>query len=119
MESSFHPQPVDDLAPVFKALADPTRRRILDLLRRRPMTTGELAGHFELSRFAVMQHLGVLTEAGLVFVRRQGRQRWNHLNPMPIQQIRQRWIRPFEEETAARLLRLKAVAEKDPSRRSP
>lgn len=105
-------KPDDDLASAWKALANPVRREILDRLRQRPMTTGELAGQFELSRFAVMQHLGVLVEAGLVFVRRQGRERWNHLNPMPIHQIARRWIRPFEAESAERLLRLKQVAER-------
>lgn len=104
--------PDDDLASTWKALANPVRREILDRLRQRPMTTGELAGLFDLSRFAVMQHLGVLVEAGLVFVRRQGRERWNHLNPMPIHQIARRWIRPFEVDSAERLLRLKQVAER-------
>ena len=99
-------------APVWKALADPTRRRILDLLRARPMTTGALASRFEMSRIGVMKHLGVLARAGLVLVRRRGRERWNHLNPVPIQQIYRRWIRPFEALPADGLLRLKAVAER-------
>ncbi|HXI22005.1 MAG TPA: metalloregulator ArsR/SmtB family transcription factor [Gemmatimonadales bacterium] len=101
----------EDLAPVWKALADPTRRAILDLLRQAPRTTGDLADRFALSRFGVMKHLGILVEAGLVTVRREGRLRWNALNPMPIHQIYRRWIRPFETAAADRLMRLKLHAE--------
>jgi len=101
----------DDLA--WKALADPTRRRILDLLRERPRTTGELDEAFETTRFAVMKHLKVLVAAGLVVVERRGRERVNHLNPVPIQRIYRRWIRPFEAERADSLLRLKRRLEGD------
>jgi len=101
----------DDLDATWRALADPTRRTILDLLRDRRMTTGELVDQFELSRFGVMKHLGVLVEAGLVTVRREGRLRWNELNPIPIHMIYRRWIKPFETEAADRLLRLKRHAE--------
>ena len=97
---------------VWKALADPTRRRILDELRARPRTTGELALGFEMTRFGVMKHLGVLAEAGLVRVERRGRERWNHLNPVPIREIYRRWIRPFEEAPADRMLKLKRAAER-------
>jgi DNA-binding transcriptional ArsR family regulator len=106
-------QRTDDDAAVWKALADPTRRRVLDLLRARPHTTGELADAFPMSRFGVMKHLGVLTGAGLVLVRRQGRERWNHLNPVPIQRIHRRWIQPFETHTADALLELKSAAERE------
>jgi DNA-binding transcriptional ArsR family regulator len=110
MRPDAQPNP-NDLDAAWRALADPTRRAILDLLRARPMTTGELADQFELSRFGVMKHLGVLTEANLVTVRREGRQRWNDLNPMPIHLIYRRWIQPFETEAADRLMRLKRHAE--------
>ena len=74
----------DELTPIWKALSDPTRRRILDLLKERPRTTGELCDAFEeLSRFAVMKHLAVLEGAELVIVRPHGRERWNHLNTVP------------------------------------
>ena len=96
---------------VWKALAEPTRRRILDLLRGRPRTTGELSDAFEVTRFAVMKHLDVLEQAGLVVVRRRGRERWNHLNPVPIQQIAERWIRPYEAAFATSLLALKRNVE--------
>jgi len=98
----------DQLHPVFKALADPTRRRILDYLREQPRTTGWLCTRFEnLSRYAVMKHLRVLEEASLVVVRRAGRRRFNHLNYMPIRLIYERWMGPYAELWAAALLRLK------------
>ncbi len=110
--SSGHPAPSrdrDDL--VWRALGDPSRRFILDRLRERPRTTGELGGYFESTRFAVMKHLKVLEEAGLVVVERRGRERFNHINPVPIQEIYRRWIRPFEALPADRLLTIKRLAE--------
>ena len=101
----------DDLTPLWKALSDPSRRRILDLLRQRPRTTGELCSGFELSRFAVMKHLRVLEAANLVAVRRQGRERWNHLNAVPLQRLYERWIRPYEAVWASNLIRLQDLAE--------
>ncbi len=80
--------------PIWKALADPTRRRILDLLKDQPRTTGDLSNAFSLSRFAVMKHLGILEAAGLVAVRRQGRERWNHLNAIPLRRIYEHYIDP-------------------------
>lgn len=78
---------------VWKALANTVRRAILDYLAEAPMTTGELAAQFPgLSRFAVMQHLRVLTEAELVLVQRVGRERYNYLNPVPIQTLYDRWV---------------------------
>lgn len=86
---------VDEQA-VFRALANPHRRRLLDLLGDGPRTTGELSERSEgLSRFAVMQHLGVLEEAGLVLVERRGRQRFNHLNAVPIRRVYERWVSRF------------------------
>jgi uncharacterized protein YndB with AHSA1/START domain/DNA-binding transcriptional ArsR family regulator len=106
----------DDLDPVWKALADPTRRAILDLLSGRPRMTGDLAAEFpHLSRFAVMKHLAVLEEAGLVLVRRRGRERWNHLNAVPIRALAERWIGRYEAAWAGSLLRLRDVAEDRPS----
>jgi len=91
---------------VFRALADSTRRRLLDLLRRGPATTGNLAERFESSRFAIMKHLRVLEEAGLVLVRRKGRERWNHLNAVPVQQVWERWVSPLAAPRAASFLAL-------------
>jgi uncharacterized protein YndB with AHSA1/START domain/DNA-binding transcriptional ArsR family regulator len=106
----------DDLDPVWKALADPTRRRLLDLVKGRPRMTGDLAAEFpHLSRFAVMKHLAVLEEAGLILVRRRGRERWNHLNAVPIRALAERWIGRYEAAWAGSLLRLRDVAEEHPT----
>jgi len=99
-------------APVWKALANPVRRRMLDLLRSRPRTTGEIAAAFpRLTRFAAMQHLGVLARARLVLVRREGRQRFNHLNPVPLRQVHERWVSRYAAAPAAAALALKSYAE--------
>ena len=95
----------------YSSARTPYVRTILDELRRKPRTTGQLCGLFAMTRFGVMKHLRALEEAGLVLVERRGRERWNHLNPTPIREIYRRWIRPFAEEEADKLLRLKRVAE--------
>ena len=83
----------DDLDPIFKALSDPTRRAILDLLRQGPRTTTEIVDAFpKLSRFGVMKHIDVLRNAGLIQTREDGRQRVNSLNAVPIRQIYERWV---------------------------
>ncbi len=96
---------------IWLALSDASRRRMLDLLRQKSMTTGELCEHFEFTRFAVMKHLKTLHVAGLVLVERRGRERINHLNPVPLQAMYRRWIRPFEALPADRLLKLRSIAE--------
>ena len=101
---------------VWKALADPTRRAILDRLRDGPRTTGDLCSTFPLSRFAVMKHLAILEQAGLVLVRREGRRRWNHLNAVPIKRIYERWISDYADLWATSLLRLKRQVEKPDER---
>jgi DNA-binding transcriptional ArsR family regulator/uncharacterized protein YndB with AHSA1/START domain len=102
----------DATGTVWRALADASRRRILDLLRDRPRTTGEIASEFpDVSRFAVMKHLGVLEQTGLVVVRRRGRERWNHLNAVPLRHAYERWMQPYADEWASSLLRLKEHTE--------
>jgi DNA-binding transcriptional ArsR family regulator len=97
---------------VFKALADGRRRRILDLLKSEPRTTGELCAKFrKLDRCTVMQHLGVLEKAGLIIVKRDGRLRWNYINPLPIKQIHDRWIEPHARGAVALLERMKREME--------
>ena len=86
---------VDEIAVdrVFKALGHRTRRTILDLLRDAPRTTGELCAAFpDLDRCTTMQHVGVLERADLVVAHRNGRERWNHLNVLPIKDAHDRWI---------------------------
>lgn len=110
----------DELSPVWKALSDPTRRRLLDALRAGPQTTGALCARFpQLARVTVIKHLGVLEAADLVVVRAKGRERWNHLNAVPIQRIYERWIGPFEAHWASALLRLKAHVEAEPAPPAP
>src|SRR5215468_6700055 len=103
--------PEEDTAPVWRALADPTRRRILDLLRERPRVTGEIAAQFPISRIAVMRHLDVLSQAGLVTSRKRGRQRWHYLNTVPLQKLHQRWADPAAAGFASALLRLHEIVE--------
>ena len=96
-----------DLDAVWKALSDPTRRAILDLLRQGPRTTTEIVEAFRhMTRFGVMKHIDVLREAGLVNTREEGRQRVNSLNAVPIRQIYERWVSRYEELWADKLLRL-------------
>jgi DNA-binding transcriptional ArsR family regulator len=101
-----------DLDPAWKALSDPHRRRILDLLRDGPKTTSDLVRPFEISRFAVMKHLRVLEQSGLVVVERRGRERFNHLNPVPIQEIYERWMTPYAAMWAMDLMDLKRTVER-------
>jgi DNA-binding transcriptional ArsR family regulator len=106
-------RPADELDPVWKALSDPTRRAILDFLRERPRTTTEIVDAFpHLTRFGVMKHLEVLRQAHLVQTRKAGRQRVNSLNVVPIRQIYERWVGPFQELWSGELLRIKEIAEK-------
>jgi DNA-binding transcriptional ArsR family regulator len=98
----------NDLDPVWKALADPTRRAILDLLHKGPRTTTEIVEAFpHLTRFGVMKHIDVLRNAGLILTREEGRQRVNSLNAVPIRQIYERWVSRYQEFWADSLLRLK------------
>src|SRR4051794_5560510 len=98
---------------VFRALADPTRRAILDLLFERDgRSLGEIEGEFEMSRFGVMKHLRALEEANLVTTHRVGRSKLHYLNPVPIRELHDRWIHKFAAAAAATLLGLKADLEK-------
>src|SRR5262245_27689434 len=100
------PEPAD-ADGVFHALAHPVRRRLLDLLRQRPRTTGDLAEQFAISRYGVMKHLAVLEEAHLLLVTRRGRERWNHLNPVPVAEIHRRYVSRIAEAASERLLGLR------------
>jgi DNA-binding transcriptional ArsR family regulator len=98
---------------VFRALGSHHRRAILDVLRDQPLTTGALCAQFpELDRCTVMQHLKVLESADLVIAERKGRERWNHLNALPIHAIHERWIGPHAERAVAMLAKLKRDLEK-------
>ena len=100
----------DDL--VFKALADPTRRLLLDrLFERDGRTLTELESEVEMTRFGVMKHLRLLEDAGLVVTRKSGREKLHFLNPGPIRQIHDRWIDKFSERQVTALVDLKAELE--------
>jgi DNA-binding transcriptional ArsR family regulator len=97
---------------VFKALSSRTRREILDLLREQPRTTGDLCARFPgLDRCTVMQHLAVLEDAELVIAQRKGRERWNHLDAMPIKQIHDRWIGDYARSAVDLIATLKSDLE--------
>jgi DNA-binding transcriptional ArsR family regulator len=103
----------NDLDVIWKALADETRRSILDSLRDGPKTTTEIVERFpELSRFGVMKHLQVLRDAALVLTREEGRTCLNSLNAVPIRLIYERWVSKFAEQWATTLISLKASLEK-------
>ena len=105
----------DDLDHIWKALSDPTRRSILDILRCGPETTTAIVEKFpDMTRFAVMKHIDVLRDAGLVITQVDGRRRINSLNAAPIRQIYERWVSPFAELWSSTLLRLKDDVEKRP-----
>ena len=101
-----------DMDDVFHALAHATRRAILDRLRERPgLQVGVLASNFDVSRIAIMQHLRVLEQAGLVISEKDGRSRKLYLNAAPIQQIHERWTDEFSRHFASRLTAIKRAAE--------
>jgi DNA-binding transcriptional ArsR family regulator len=99
---------------VFKALADPTRRGLLDaLFERDGQSLSELEGRLPMSRFGVMKHLKLLEEAGLVTTRRRGREKLHFLNPVPIRLVYERWVSKYSEPWAAGLTQLKHDIEEE------
>lgn len=109
----------DELDPAFRALANATRRAMLDALRAGPRSTGEMCEIFpSLSRYAVMQHLDVLARAGLVVSRKDGRQRIHHLNVVPIRLIYERWVKGYEDYWSGLLAAVKADSESPANRRA-
>jgi DNA-binding transcriptional ArsR family regulator len=109
---------IDD-ALVFKALADPTRRLLLDrLFERDGRTLTELESEVEMTRFGVMKHLRVLEDAGLVLPRKSGREKQHFLNPVPIRLIHDRWIDKYTERRVSALVDLKNELENGDDRSS-
>ncbi len=99
---------------VFKALADPTRRFLLDLLfAREGQTLTELESAVEMTRYGVMKHLKVLEEADLVVTRRSGREKLHFLNAVPIREVHDRWIDKYTERHVAALIDLKHELESE------
>src|SRR3954465_13937007 len=105
----------DEDDKVFKALADPSRRQLLDRLHRKNgQTLGDLCEGHDMSRQAVTKHLALLEEANLVVSQKQGREKLHYLNPMPISEIYSRWIGKFEQSRVAALQNLKQALEEKP-----
>jgi DNA-binding transcriptional ArsR family regulator len=99
---------MNDTDLLFKALADPSRRKLLDLLNANDaQTLSELCEYLDMTRQAVTQHLSVLEAAHLVETSRRGREKLHFLNPVPLQQIYDRWIRKFERSRLKALRDLK------------
>mgnify|MGYP002077998957 CR=1 FL=1 len=100
------------MTAVFHALAHETRRRVLDVLKAHPgIGVGELAGHFDVTRIAVMNHLAVLEDAGLVVSEKDGRTRRLYLNAAPLQMINDRWLDDYTGHWARKLTGIKYAAE--------
>ena len=103
-----------DTDVLFKALADPSRRKLLDLLHAHDgRTLGDLCEHLDMTRQGVTQHLDLLAEANLVATARRGREKLHFLNPVPLQEIYERWIAKFEKPRLKALSDLKRRLEKD------
>jgi DNA-binding transcriptional ArsR family regulator len=97
---------------IFKALGDSRRREILDMLKARSRTTGDLVECFkQMDRCTVMQHLNVLEKADLIIVKREGRLRWNYINPLPIKELHDRWIGAYADSAIDLLARMKREIE--------
>ncbi len=97
---------------IFHALAHASRRKMLDVLKNAPgCTVGELAQHFDVSRIAVMNHLNVLEQAGLVISRKSGRTRHLYMNITPIQMIHERWVNEYGAFWSDKMLSIKSAAE--------
>lgn len=103
---------IDRYQPVFRALADPTRRAIIEMLAEEPMPIGDIAARFEVTRPAVAKHLRILEEGGVISVEQKGRERINHLNPAALNSAAQ-WLNHFDRFWDRRLAKLKEVVERE------
>lgn len=106
------PAKSQDAQPVFRALADPTRRAIISMLAQGPRPVSDIAAEFDMTRPAVAKHLAILREGGLLTVEKKGRERINRLNPKPLRTARD-WLNHFDQFWDARLAKLKEVVERD------
>lgn len=101
-----------DAHDVFKALSDPTRRKLLDLLfEKNGQTLGELCSNLDMARQSATQHLGILEAANLVTSVRRGREKLHFINPVPIHEVYERWVRKFEVQRLSLLHDLKKELE--------
>lgn len=101
-----------DADKVFKALADPTRRKLLDLLyQQNGQSLGQLCAQLDMARQSVTQHLGILEQASLVSTVKRGREKMHFINPVPLHEVYERWVRKFEMEGLSLLHTLKSELE--------
>ena len=101
-----------DADKVFKALGDPTRRKLLDLLyERNGQTLGQLSDHLDMTRQSATQHLGILEDANLVSTVWRGREKLHFINPVPLHEVYERWVRKFERQRLSLLHDLKKELE--------
>jgi len=101
-----------DSDKVFKALADPTRRKVLDLLYgKNGQTLGQLCEHLEMTRQSATQHLGILEDANLISTVKRGREKLHFINPVPLHEVYERWVRKFEMQRLSLLHDLKKELE--------
>ena len=108
------PERPDDTDLLFKALADPSRRKLLDLLYAHDgRSLNDLCEHLDMTRQGVTQHLALLEAANLVATVRRGREKLHFLNPVPLQEIYERWIAKFEQPRLQALHALKHRLEGD------
>nr|WP_234412890.1 metalloregulator ArsR/SmtB family transcription factor [Stenotrophomonas sp. B1-1] len=101
-----------DADKVFKALADPTRRTLLDrLCAQNGQTLGQLCDHLQMTRQSATQHLGLLEDANLISTVRRGREKLHFINPVPLHDVYERWVRKFEQQRLTLLHDLKRELE--------
>ena len=101
-----------DADKVFKALADPTRRKLLDLLvENNGQTLGQLCEHLDMTRQSATQHIGLLEAANLVSIVWCGREKLHFVNPVPLHEVYERWVRKFERQRLSLLHDLKKQLE--------
>ena len=101
-----------DSDKVFKALADPSRRKVLDLLyEKNGQTLGQLCEHLEMTRQSATQHLGILEDANLISTVKRGREKLHFINPVPLHEVYERWVRKFETQRLSLLHDLKKELE--------
>jgi DNA-binding transcriptional ArsR family regulator len=101
-----------DADKVFKALADPTRRKLLDLLcKDNGQTLSQLCEHLDMARQSATQHIGILEAANLVSTVWRGREKLHFINPVPLHEVYERWVRKFERQRLSLLHDLKKELE--------
>ncbi|MBK0004994.1 MULTISPECIES: ArsR/SmtB family transcription factor [Priestia] len=100
---------------IFQAIADPTRRKVLELLSEKELPISEITSHFSISRTAIVKHLHILSEADLVYGQKKGREKVYHLQPEPLKEIKD-WLSYYEQFWTNKLSILQHIVERDEER---